>query len=147
LFNFFLKDNNSAENQLKKIVLPTHVGLIPGSKPLILKSRMKLVRKILRASPIKKKGGNGMKVRVYLACNRKGKYWATTTHPQSCYNLPVIIDKGKNVIGPRHSIETEQGNIPIGKVTVGDQDGMGNSLEPENQATWKVRLKWAGYDA
>jgi len=87
-----------------------------------------------------------MKIRVYLSSDRKGTYWATTTHPQSCYNLPVIIDKGKNVIGPRHSIKTEQGNIPIGKVTVGDQDGMGNSLEPENQATWKVRLKWAGYD-
>jgi len=87
-----------------------------------------------------------MKIRVYLSSDRKGTYWATTTHPQSCYNLPVIIDKGKNVIGPRHSIETGQGNIPIGKVTVGDQDGMGNALDPENQATWKVRLKWAGYD-
>jgi hypothetical protein len=87
-----------------------------------------------------------MKVRVYLSSNRKGKYWATTRHPQSCQNLPVIIDNGKNVIGPRDSIETEQGNIPIGKVTVGDQDELGNFLEPENQATWKVKLKWAGYN-
>jgi hypothetical protein len=87
-----------------------------------------------------------MKVRVYLSNNRNGKYWATTRHPQSCQNLPVIIDNGKNFIGPEDSIETEQGNIPIGKVTVGDQDGMGNPLEPENQASWKVRLKWAGYE-
>jgi len=89
---------------------------------------------------------NDMKIRVYLSSDRKGKYWATTTHPQSFYNLPVIIGKGKNVIGPRDSIETELGNSPIGKVTVGDQDGMGNPIEPENQVTWRVRLKWAGYD-
>ena len=87
-----------------------------------------------------------MKIRVYLSSDRKSIYWATTTHPNSCYNLPVIIGKGKNVIGPRDAIETEQGNIPIGKVSVGDQDGMGNPLEPENRESWRVRLKWAGYD-
>lgn len=87
-----------------------------------------------------------MKVRVYLSNNRRGKYWATTRHPQSCQNLPVIIDSGKNVIKPEESIKTEQGSIPIGKVTVGDQDDMGNLLEPENQSYWKVRLKWAGYE-
>ena len=87
-----------------------------------------------------------MKVRVYLSSNRRGKYWATTRHPQAYQNLPVIIDNGKNVVGPRDSIETEQGTIPIGKVTVGDHDEMGNPLEPENQSYWKVRLKWAGYE-
>jgi hypothetical protein len=87
-----------------------------------------------------------MKVRVYLSSNRKGKYWATTRHPKAYQNLPVIIDSGQNVIRPMDSIETEQGSIPIGKVSVGNHDGMGNQLEPENQAFWKVRLKWAGYE-
>jgi hypothetical protein len=87
-----------------------------------------------------------MKIRVYLSSDRKGTYWATTTHPKACYNLPVIIGKGKNVIRPRDSIETEQGDIPIGRVTVGDQDGMGKPLELSIRETWRVRLKWAGYD-
>jgi hypothetical protein len=87
-----------------------------------------------------------MKVRVYLSSNRRGKYWATTRHPQSCRNLPVIVDSGKKVIGPEDSVETDEGNIPIGKVIVGDHDDMGKHLEPENQSHWKVRLKWAGYE-
>jgi hypothetical protein len=87
-----------------------------------------------------------MRIRVYLSSDRKGTYWATTTHPQSCYNLPVIIDKGKNVIGPRDSLDTDQGNIPIGRVIVGNQDGMGNPLEAENRESWRARLKWAGYE-
>ena len=87
-----------------------------------------------------------MKVRVHLSSNRKGKYWATTRHPQCCRNLPVIIDHGKKVIGPGDSIETEEGSIPIGKITVGDHDEMGTLLEPENRAFWRAKLKWAGYE-
>jgi hypothetical protein len=57
-----------------------------------------------------------VKVRVYLSNNRKAKYWATTRHPQACQNLTVIIDNGQNVIGQKKSIETDQGNIPIGRL-------------------------------